>query len=102
MGKKKVISEEELKEEVMPNEGQLLGVVLKLLGNDRVQVKGTDGNIRLCRIRGSLKRRIWIKVNDIVLVEPWEFQPETRGDIIFRYTQAQVEKLHSKNYLTNF
>lgn len=102
MGKKKVISEEELREEVMPGEGQVLGVVLKLFGNDQVLVKCIDGNDRLCRIRGSLKRRIWIKINDIVLVEPWEFQPESRGDILFRYTRAQVEKLQSQGHLKTF
>jgi len=86
-----------LKEEVLPGEDELLG----LLGYDRVSVKCSDGNERLCRIRGSMKRRVWIKVGDIVLASPWEFQSESRGDILWRYTQSQAERLHSKGYLNN-
>jgi len=100
-GKKKVITEEELKEEVLPGEEELLGIVVRLLGYDRVLVKCADGNTRLCRIRGRMKRRVWIKVNDTVLVSPWDFQSDRRGDILWRYTQAQAEKLRSGGYLKN-
>lgn len=86
---------------MLPGEGQVLGVVVRLLGYDRVLVKCTDGNTRLCRIRGSLKRRIWIKVDDIVLIEPWDFQSDTRGDIQWRYTKGGVDRLQSKGYLPN-
>ncbi|MEM0489285.1 MAG: translation initiation factor 1A, partial [Candidatus Bathyarchaeia archaeon] len=60
MGKKKVISEEELSELVLPSENEVLGVAVKLLGFDRVLVKCQDGKERLCRIRGKMKRRVWI------------------------------------------
>ena len=85
----------------MPGEGDLLGIVVRLLGYDRVMVKCTDGNNRLCRIRGKMKRRVWIRINDIVLVAPWSFQSNKRGDILWRYTQAQAEKLRSLGYLKN-
>lgn len=99
MGKKKVITEEPLKEMVLPGEGQLLGVVTQMLGYDRLMVKCTDGRERVCRIRGKMKRKVWIKVGDVVLVAPWDFQPETKGDVLWRYTESQVATLRRKGYL---
>lgn len=98
MGKKKVLTEEELKELILPGEGQVLGVVLQMLGYDRLRVKCVDGHERLCRIRGKMKRRVWIKNGDVVLVEPWGFQSEQRGDILWRYTGSQADLLRKKGY----
>ena len=100
MGKKKVISEEELSEMVLPVANDVLGVAIKLLGFDRVLVKCQDGHERLCRIRGKMKRRVWIREGDIVLVSPWDFQSDKRGDIIWRYKRSQAELLRRKGYLT--
>ncbi|MEM4713572.1 MAG: translation initiation factor eIF-1A [Candidatus Bathyarchaeia archaeon] len=100
MGKKKVISEEELSELVLPSQNDVLGVAVKLLGFDRVLVKCQDGHERLCRIRGKMKRRVWIREGDVVLVSPWDFQSDKRGDVIWRYTHAQAEWLRKNGYLT--
>ncbi len=100
MGKRKVISEEELKDMVLPAGTDVLGVVVKLLGYDRVLVKCQDGYERVCRIRGKMKRRVWIRVGDVVLVSPWDFQRETRGDVIWRYTRNQADWLRKEGYLT--
>ncbi|MGB9676659.1 MAG: translation initiation factor eIF-1A [Candidatus Bathyarchaeales archaeon] len=100
MGKKKVLSEEELSEMVYPSLNDVLGIAVKLLGFDRVLVKCQDGHERLCRIRGKMKRRVWIRVGDVVLVSPWDFQSDTRGDLIWRYTKAQAELLRKKGLLT--
>ncbi|MGQ9551577.1 MAG: translation initiation factor eIF-1A [Candidatus Bathycorpusculaceae bacterium] len=100
MGKKKVISEGELSELVLPTENDVLGLAVKLLGFDRVLVKCQDGHERLCRIRGKMKRRVWIRVGDVVLVSPWDFQSDSRGDLIWRYTKAQADFLRRKGYLT--
>ena len=100
MGKKKVISEEELSEMVLPAANDVLGVAVKLLGFDRVLVKCQDGHERLCRIRGKMKRRVWIREGDIGLVSPWDFQSDKRGDVIWRYKRSQAEWLRKKGYLT--
>jgi translation initiation factor 1A len=99
MGKKKVISEEELKELVYPGPRQVIGFVSQLLGYDRVRVKCADGLERLCRIRGKMKRRVWVRMGDAVLVEPWDFQYNERGDILWRYTKSQVGTLRERGYL---
>lgn len=84
---------------MLPSEGEVLGTVVQLLGYDRLLVKCTDGHTRLCRIRGKMKRKVWIKNGDIVLVAPWDFQSDEKGDIVWRYTQAQASELRSKGYL---
>ena len=100
MGKKKVLSEGELNQLVVPSANDILGVAIKLLGFDRVLVKCQDGKERLCRIRGKMKRRVWIREGDVVLVSPWDFQTDKRGDLIWRYTRAQAEMLRKKGYIT--
>ncbi len=99
MGKKKVLSEEELKNMMLPAATDVLGIAEKMLGGDRVMVKCQDGHKRLCRIRGKMKRRNWVRRGDIVLVSPWDFQSEERGDIIWRYRRNQAEWLRRNGYL---
>jgi translation initiation factor 1A len=100
LGKKKVLTEEALSEMVLPSANDILGVAIKLLGYDRLLVKCQDGHERLCRIRGKMKRRVWIRQGDVVLVSPWDFQSDKRGDVFWRYTRAQAEILRRKGLLT--
>jgi len=100
MGKKKVLSEGALNEMTYPGQGEILGVVTKLLGFDRIMVKCQDGNERLCRIRGKMKPRVWIREGDIVIVSPWDFQTDKRADVVWRYTHAQADNLRRKGLLT--
>lgn len=100
MGKKKVLSERNIRNIVYPSENDVLGVVQKMLGYDRVLVKCQDGHTRVARIRGKMKRRTWIREGDIVLVSPWDFQEDQRGEIFWRYTRSQVEQLRQKGILT--
>ena len=92
MGKRKVLNESALKEIRLPEEGELLGRVIKLLGSDQVLVKCTDDITRRGRIRGKLKRRIWIRDNDIVIIAPWDFKQTERGDIFLMSVTNQNQK----------
>ena len=100
MGKRKVISEEEIGNMVLPVASDVLGIAVRMLGFDRILVKCQGGKERLCRIRGKLKRRVWIREGNIVLVSPWDFQSDKRGDIFWRYRRNQAEWLRSNGYLT--
>jgi len=100
LGKKKVVSEVEMQNMVLPVANDVLGVAVKLLGFDRIMVRCQDGHERLCRIRGKIKRRVWIREGDIVLVSPWDFQSGSKGDVIWRYTRAQADWLRKNGYLT--
>ncbi len=99
MGKKKVLSERDLKQMVYPSENDVLCVVQKMLGFDRGLVKCQDGHIHTTRIRGKMKRRTWIREGDVVLVSPWDFQGEERGEIFHRYTANQMQRLSKEGVL---
>jgi len=97
MGKKKSsVDEKELR---LPAEDEVLGIIIQMLGYDRVKVKCADGKVRLCRIPGKMKKRVWMRMGDIVLVGPWDFQPDKRGDILYRYEHGEVRKLEEKGLL---
>ena len=66
-----------------------------MLGANHVVVQCTDGVTRMCRIPGKIKKRIWIREGDVVIVVPWEFQDE-KADVIWRYTQPQVDWLQTE------
>ena len=99
MGKRQVKSESELKKIRLPEEGEMFGRVLKILGGDQLLVKCIDGITRRGRIRGKLRRRIWIRENDIVIIAPWDFKPTERGDILWRFTLPQVDWLKQNNHI---
>jgi translation initiation factor 1A len=100
LGRRKVISEDELSNMMLPEGSDVLGIAEKMLGFDRILVKCQDGYTRTCRIRGKMKRRAWIRQGDVVLVSPWDFQFEKRGDIIWRYKKNQIPLLKKKGYFT--
>ncbi|MFP3220653.1 MAG: translation initiation factor aIF-1A [Candidatus Marsarchaeota archaeon] len=79
----------------VPQEGELVGVVTQLLGFDRIRVKCTDGKTRMCRIPGKMKKKSWIHEGDFVLVTPWDFQSDTRGDIVTVYSKEEVKQLEA-------
>jgi len=100
MGKKLVRSEEDIRRRMtLPQANDVLCIVTKNLGYTRMRVTCQDGLKRLCRIRGKMKKRNWVREGDIVLVSPWDFQPDERGDIIFRYTRNQTYWLREKGIL---
>ena len=98
MGKRKDLSEANLKEQDMPQQGEVLGKANKMTGGDQVIVKCADGVTRQCRIRGKLKRRMWIREGDVVLVAPWDFD-NGKADILWRYIRAHEEWLNANGYL---
>jgi translation initiation factor 1A len=100
VGKRLVKSESDIRKNIkMPNKFDVLGVVKKNYGQTRMNVKCQDGETRVCRVRGKMKKRNWVREGDIVLVSPWEFQSDEKGDIIFRYTQNQAIWLQRRGIL---
>jgi len=99
LGKRKVLNEAHLKELVLPQAGEILGRVVKISGGNQVIVHCVDGVTRLSRIRGNMKRRMWIRERDIVLVAPWDFD-DKRADIIWRYIKDHAEWLENNGYMT--
>ncbi|MFH1588354.1 MAG: translation initiation factor eIF-1A [Candidatus Diapherotrites archaeon] len=88
---------EEVRRIKMPkkSEGELMGIVVQRMGGTQIMVLCEDGKERNCRIPGKMKKRIWMRQDDIVIVKLWDFQP-IKADVIWRYTQSQAEHLRKK------
>ena len=54
--------------------------------------------MRNCRVPGRLKRKLWLRPKDVVIVELWELDKD-KGDIILKYKPNQIEWLKKKGYL---
>ncbi|MBN2477794.1 translation initiation factor eIF-1A [Candidatus Micrarchaeota archaeon] len=80
-------------------EGEVLGLVTAMLGGTRLMVECKDGKERMCRIPGRLRKGIWVKEGNYVIVKPWEIEGEKKGDIIWRYNPIQVKWLKKKGYI---
>jgi translation initiation factor 1A len=98
MGKKKQVlaaqqkREQEIQRIKLPRPPESLGIVEQRLGGSRMSVRCLDGVTRICRIPGRLKRRLWVREGDVVIVEPWEYSND-KGDILFKYRPSQTEYL---------
>ena len=83
----------------IPRGNQVLGLCERRLGGSRMKVICLDGKTRVCRIPGRLKRHLWVREGDIVIVQPWEIDADKRADIIWRYNRLQADYLRSKGYI---
>lgn len=82
-----------------PRQGEVLGIVEALMGANKLKVRCQDDKMRLCRIPGKLRKRVWIKEGDIVLVKPWGIQGDKKGDILIKYRAAEASWLRKKGIL---
>lgn len=82
----------------LPRGKEVLGILEQRLGASRILVKCMDGKSRNCRVPGRLKKRLWLREGDVVIVEPWELDND-RGDVVFKYHPAQIQWLQRKGYL---
>lgn len=79
-------------------ENEIFGIVDQLLGASRIRVMCADGKSRMARIPGKMKKRMWIRAGDLVIVKPWSFQDD-KSDIVWRYTKTQASYLSRKKML---
>ncbi|MBU3905050.1 MAG: translation initiation factor eIF-1A [Nanoarchaeota archaeon] len=92
--KKPVVDEQtEIERIRMPRGNEMFAVVTSMSGNNKVIVDCEDGKTRVGRIRGKIKKRVWIRLGDLVLVEPWEVQAHERCDVFWKYTRTQANYL---------
>ena len=83
----------------LPRSNEIFGIVEQRVGGSRMKVKCLDGFTRICRIPGRLKKNLWVREGDIIVVEPWEYSKDDKGDVIYKYTKTQVGWLKNDGYL---
>ena len=82
----------------LPRGEEMIGIIEQRLGGNKMLVNCLDGKTRNCRVPGRLKRKLWLRPGDVVIVEPWELD-KNKGDVIFKYKPNQIEWLKNKGYL---
>jgi len=82
----------------LPQGREIIGIIEQRVGGLRMLVRCLDGKTRNCRVPGRLRRKLWLREGDVVIVEPWEFDDE-KGDILYKYSPTAVEWLKRKGYL---
>jgi len=90
--------EPKIKRARLPKDGEIIGLVEKRLGGNKIMINCFDGKSRVCRVPGRLKRRLWLRPDDIVIVEIWELD-ENKADIIYKYRSNEINWLKKNNYL---
>ncbi len=83
----------------LPKSPQTFGILEQRLGGSRMRVRCLDGKTRICRIPGRMKRKLWVREGDVLIVEPWEFSGDEKGDIVYKYSPTQISFLERKGYL---
>lgn len=95
--------QEQMQQEIsrihLPRDKETFGIIEQRLGASRMRVKCLDGKTRICRIPGRLTRKLWVRERDIVIIEPWEYSGDEKGDVIYKYTPTQTSFLKRKGYL---
>ena len=66
--------------------------VLRMLGNGRCEAQCYDYVTRLCHIRGTMHKKVWIAPDDIILVGLRDFQDD-KADVILKYTPDEARLL---------
>ena len=84
----------------MPNRkiNEMFALAEQILGGRRVSVLCEDGETRLARIPGKMRRRQWVREGDLIIVWPWDFQ-DSKADVKHRYTKTQSMYLSRKGVL---
>ena len=96
-------------EEIVPSKikmpykrnGEMFGRVVEIYGQERMQVFCEDGKHRIGRIRGESKIIVWVRVGDLVIINPWSFETEVQGklekcEISWRYLKPEISWLSRK------
>ena len=79
-------------------DGELFGTVTERLGGPQIRVKCQDGVERIIRIPGKMRKRVWVRDGDLVIVKLWDFQP-IKGDLAWRFLPNQANYLKRKGLL---
>lgn len=80
-----------------PGDGAEFAMVLRALGQCRFAAVFLDGKERIVTVRGSMRKRMYIRANDIILASKREFESEdARGDVLYKYSEGYLMRLRKR------
>ena len=77
---------------IKKDEYQMYARVLKMLGSGRLNALCDDGKERLCKIRGSMMKKVFINIDNIILVSIRDFEDD-KCDVIHKYNDEEAKIL---------
>ena len=84
----------------LPEEGEVLGQVIQMLGNRILLVRCVDGNTRKVRISGKHRRRMWVNQGDVIAIMPDYGMDELQwGTMTHRYKSKGAKLLHQRKLI---
>lgn len=92
------VDEPKIMKAPLPKEGEVIGIIEQRHGGNKMKVNCVDGKERVGRVPGRLKRYLWLRPDDVVIVEPWELD-DTKADVLLKYKPNQVAWLRANGHL---
>jgi len=84
-----------------PEDGQDYAIVESMLGNGRVSALCADGETRMARIRGSMRKaggKVIISKQDLIIVSLREYEDD-KADVIHKFNNDEVHDIIKWNLL---
>ena len=73
----------------LPTRNQQFAVVIEMSGGSRMKALCEDGKTRMVRIGGKLKRRMWTRMNALIIIQPWPIQEDSKADLVYGYLPTE-------------
>jgi len=99
MKKKTTQSEHTIRKARLPTKNELFAVVREMSGGSRMVAMCEDGKMRMIRIGGRFKKRMWCRENDLILVRPWVVQSDAKADLVYRYLPTERKWILSRDII---
>jgi len=81
----------------LPTKDDQFAGIREFSGGARFTALCEDGKNRMVRIPGKLKKRMWCRVNDLILIKPWPIQGDSKSDLVYRYLPAERNWLYRRD-----
>lgn len=87
-----------IKRAKLPKGNEIIGILDERLGGNKMRITCLDGKTRMGRVPGRLKRKLWLRPGDVIIIEPWELD-NNKGDILYKYRNNEIAWLRREGYL---
>lgn len=80
---------------------QLYAKVLKRMGNNKISVVCSDGQVRICSIPGKYRKKMWLNPDDILLID-LETHGSSKSNVCtmnHKYNCKDIDSLKQENML---
>jgi len=89
-------SETTFKRSRLPKRDEMFAVVIEMSGGSRMKALCADNKTRMIRIGGKLKKRMWCRERDLIIVKPWVIQSDAKADLVYRYLPTERKNIISR------